>query len=369
MTPLDAYSPDYKTARVRFRSLIAERGWDAEAIPIDVPGYAPDDLTIDVARVGSPNAERLLVLTSGLHGAEGLFGSAVQLAWLASLPRHWEPPAGFAVLLIHALNPHGVAEVHRANEDNVDLNRNFLSEDEFARLRETTARDYGPFDGYLNPACSPSRIDWFPPLFLWMALRYGFGTLQRILPAGQYEFSKGIFHGGSALAQSTKIVMNEMPRWVGAARFVIHFDYHTGLGKFGDFKLLASDPAGSKQVNLARRLFGDLVVPDHETEGGYHNFGDMGEWLSRRFADLNYLYLCAEFGTYGSTRVIGTLRRDNQARHWTPPESPLRAMTRAEMLEVFVPSSHGWRWAVVQKSVRLIQSSLTLCAEWGNGDE
>ncbi len=67
-----------------------------------------------------------LVVSSGVHGVEGFFGSAVQLAFLEKLPPDWRPPEGAAVVLIHALNPFGFAWQRRFNEENVDLNRNFL---------------------------------------------------------------------------------------------------------------------------------------------------------------------------------------------------------------------------------------------------
>ena len=35
-------------------------------------------------------------------------------------------PADVRVVMIHALNPYGMAWVRRVNEDNVDLNRNFI---------------------------------------------------------------------------------------------------------------------------------------------------------------------------------------------------------------------------------------------------
>jgi hypothetical protein len=363
MLPLDAFSPDYKTARARFRDLLAERGGSHEAHEVLATGFAPSELTIDVGRLGAPNAERLLILSCGLHGGEGFFGSAAQLAWFDSLPSSWRPPAGCAVLLLHALNPYGFACVRRANEHNVDLNRNFLSGDDFDCLREQTARDFGPLDPYLNPARPPGRFNWFPVIFPWMALRFGLPVLRKVMPAGQYAFPKGIFFGGAELARTPQILAAEMPRWLGPARFVLHLDFHTGLGRFATHKLLASGPLAAERMVVLRRFFGqDRVRFDHETDDGYHNFGDMGEWLTRRFAANNYVYFCAEFGTYNSTRVIGALRRENQANYWGRPDSAVYRKCKAEALEVFAPRSAWWKKSVIRQSIRLIQSSLMFCA-------
>jgi hypothetical protein len=364
MSPLGAFSPDYRTARSRFRSATTERGWRQEAHPIQANGFADGDLTIDVARFGSMDADRLLILSSGLHGSEAPFGSAMQLAWLESLPLSWEVPAGQAVLLIHALNPFGFAGIRRANEDNVDLNRNFLDPEQFATLKELTAKSFGPLDPYLHPPKPPGPVNWFPILFPWMAQRFGLKTLQHVLPAGQYAFPKGIFYGGEKYCQSTHIIMHAMPGWVGPARHVLHLDFHTGLGPFAKYKLLASDAVGSERVRLAERLFGsDRVEADHQTPGGYHNFGDMGEWLSQRFADRTYLYLCAEFGTYGSTRVIGSLRRENQAHFWGDPDSARYRQIKGRCSDTFTPISARWRENVVQLSIELISAAIE---KWSN---
>ena len=90
--------PDYVTARGRFRETLANR---ARVESLTVPGGP--DLTMDVARLGPANAERLLIVSSGLHGSEGPFGSGVQLALLN---RPW--PADVPLLLIHARNPFGI---------------------------------------------------------------------------------------------------------------------------------------------------------------------------------------------------------------------------------------------------------------------
>src|SRR5262249_2635439 len=150
-----------------------DRGWRQETFPIHVPGFAEDDLTIDSARAGPDDAAKLLILSSGLHGPEAFFGSASQLAWIDSLPPGWEPPPGTAVLLLHALNPFGFARIRRANEGNVDLNRNFIDADEFTRLKAETGKRYGPLDPYLNPPYPPGPIDWFPLIFLWGVVRFG----------------------------------------------------------------------------------------------------------------------------------------------------------------------------------------------------
>jgi len=364
MSPLDAFSPDYATARDRFRAMVAERGWEQITHSIDAPGFNPGELTIDVACFGVSEATRVLVLSSGLHGGEGFFGSAVQLAWLASLPPGWQPPPGTGVVLLHALNPYGFAMIRRANEENVDLNRNFLLPDQFPVLAGKTRPLFAPLDSWLNPTRAPGRINWFFVQFPWMALRYGLKYLREVMPAGQYSFPKGIFYGGTGQCQTTRFVIERLPLLIGSADRVIHLDYHTGLGRYGQFNLLSSDPVGSERMLDAVQLFGpDRVKFDNDAEDGYHNYGDIGEWLSRQHAKRQYIYLCAEFGTFDSTRVIGTLRRENMAHHFLDRSHPRYAAIKHRAIDTFAPFDPVWRAKVIQQSVELNQQALTLCAE------
>lgn len=126
---LSFFSDDYAAARSAFLS--AATAADAEltshVLPvIGRPGREPrgESLVTDVAWLGPRSAESVLMLVSGTHGIEGYAGSACQVSLLATgLPRD----AKTATLLVHALNPYGFARGRRVNEDNVDLNRNFVN--------------------------------------------------------------------------------------------------------------------------------------------------------------------------------------------------------------------------------------------------
>jgi len=76
---------------------------------------------------GSDRPRRTLLISSGLHGVEGFAGSATQLQFLDKMQF---PPDDTAVVLFHSLNPYGMAWLRRVNEQNVDLNRNFLAQDD-----------------------------------------------------------------------------------------------------------------------------------------------------------------------------------------------------------------------------------------------
>ena len=74
------FSADYATARRRL--VRASQGRAVHTVlPIDATGPLGEGLSIDVFWQGPSDAKRVVVTTSGIHGVEGFFGSACQLAW------------------------------------------------------------------------------------------------------------------------------------------------------------------------------------------------------------------------------------------------------------------------------------------------
>ena len=139
MNPLDLFSPSYEVARHRFRDAATEAGATMEQHQVDV-GEPGAGLTIDIATVGSRTPSWAVVVSSGVHGVEGFFGSAIQLAWLSRQTAGVPPPGDGAVVLVHAVNPSGFSTLRRTNEANVDLNRNFLDRDAYAAHPTDTRR-------------------------------------------------------------------------------------------------------------------------------------------------------------------------------------------------------------------------------------
>ncbi|MBD3676075.1 MAG: DUF2817 domain-containing protein [Planctomycetaceae bacterium] len=114
----------YSDSRQRFLDLARQKNWRIETLPLEQTGPDGEELAIDVAFSPNEQADRRLVISSGVHGVEGFFGAAVQFATL----EEWidELPDNVGCQFIHAINPYGYAHRRRFNEENVDPNRNFL---------------------------------------------------------------------------------------------------------------------------------------------------------------------------------------------------------------------------------------------------
>lgn len=120
-----SYSVDFTELRQRFRNAAQRAGAELTEYVHPLHGPAGEVLATDVALIGRRNASKLMVMISGTHGVEGQFGSACQAAWLEE-NAPWRLPEDTAILAIHLINPWGTAWSRRVNEDNVDLNRNFI---------------------------------------------------------------------------------------------------------------------------------------------------------------------------------------------------------------------------------------------------
>ena len=384
------FSPDYATARMRFLAAASAAGVPVESFYIGERGPSGEDLAIDSARLGPPRAERLLVLSSGLHGIEGYFGAAVQLAWLASLADGPALPLATAVLLVHAVNPYGFAWGRRWNGHNVDLNRNFVADRSFLADDPVYAecrRIYGELAVLLNPDTPPSALEpWAlkaaarifahgramglkrpmgsrPSIFaLRSVFRLGLAGLEQALTVGQYDTPDALFYGGAAMEAEAVHMADLVCRHAAGAEQVVHLDFHTGLGAAGDVQLQMVDDIGSAEERWAIGHFGAARVKAKDKLTPFRERGLMMSHLAERLGPERYHCLAAEFGTHPPLRVLGALRAERRAHLHCAPGSPGHVATKRELKEAFCPTSPAWRQTTVRKALEIIEQAMLACS-------
>jgi hypothetical protein len=347
------FSSDYFAARDRFRAAASRRGWQLEAHPIDAAGPRGEELTIDVAS-SSGDPTLVLVISSGIHGVEGFFGSAVQLALLDRWAAREPPPV--KCVFLHALNPYGFAWLRRVDENNVDPNRNFLLGGEtFHGAHER----YAQLDPFLNPRRPSSLWEPFTLKALPLVVRYGMPALRQAIAEGQYDYPRGLFFGGAEPSQMHRLLDQHLPRWLQGSRTVVHLDLHTGLGARSMYKLLIDYPLNDRQRSRLTGWFGpDSFRTAESSRIAYTAKGGFGRWcVSRGFAP-DYLFAYAEFGTFGPIQILAGLRAENQAHHWSTPDSPETRRTKERLEELFCPADEKWRSRVVTRSLQIVHRVL-----------
>lgn len=357
-TPLHTYfSQSYLQARERFLDIVAQRGGTTWRYEIGQTAPSGEALTIDVARFGSEKAREVLVISSGTHGVEGFFGSAAQLSFLNERLDQALSQEGVAVVMIHAVNPFGFAHLRRVNEDNVDLNRNFIGQEDSYKGADPT---YALLNSLLNPPSPPPRLELFTLRAGREIARHGFHALKSSVAQGQYEFERGLFFGGKGPSRSKEIIAEHLPIWVGEARRVIHLDLHTGLGPWGTYVMAASKNVPQHDLEWLMGHFDqDRVQRLEASKVLYQIRGEFTYFCRGLFPHRDYYPILVEFGTYPIIKVLKAMRTENRATHWCDADSRQRSRARAQLREVFSPASKGWRVTVLQHCLRLFDQALT----------
>ena len=348
------FSIDYVTARGRFREAAALAGGRLTALELAAKGPHGEDLTIDIAWFGPERPRGALVHSSGVHGVEAFAGSAIQLQWLnEGLP---EIPEDSAIVLVHVLNPYGMAWLRRFNEHNVDLNRNFLGPDE---AYEGASDGYDQLDPFLNPPSPPS---WglFYPRAGWLILRVGLPTLRQTVAGGQYVNPKGLFWGGSTLEEGPRAMGRFVQDTLGDVEHLVVVDVHTGLGPFGEDTLLVH--AADEEDPLFTRMhetFGDRVSSmDPERGPAYRVRGAYNTMYPRALPTADVHFVAQEFGTYHVVRVVKALRAENRWHHYG--DGGIDHPTKINLRERFAPDDESWRKAVLERGSIVIGQALAL---------
>jgi len=345
-----AFSDDYATARQRFRQAASRLGWQLEAHPIATIEPGGEELTFDVGCSPGGDPERVLVVSSGVHGVEGFFGSAVQIALLQQWASVNSPSIKYVFL--HGLNPFGFARVRRFDENNVDPNRNFLLAGE---RFEGASEGYASLDAFLNPCRPPSQLELVTLKALRLIAHHGMSALRQAVAGGQYRYPRGLFFGGAEPSRTQQVLGENMPRWLRGCKQVVHLDFHTGLGRLGACKLLIDYPLNERQQGWLTDWFGADSFEAFDSHGiAYETRGGFGRWCVSRGLAPDYLFASAEFGTYGPIQVLAGLRAENQAHHWGTDSAASTIRAKERLKELFCPASHKWRSEVIQKSLDLV---------------
>jgi hypothetical protein len=302
-------------------------------------------LSIDIGWLGSETPQHVLLHSSGIHGVEGFAGSGIQLQLLDRLP---SLSKNSALILVHVLNPFGMAWIRRANENNVDLNRNFLADGQYRGCPP----NYSRVDSFLSPKTKPNH-DFFLIKSALMIRRFGLTPLVQAIGGGQYEYPQGLFFGGKKLEEGLQKYYAFLQERLRAAQKVLAIDVHTGIGRFGRDMLIVERP----HYEYLRRAFGRRVTlsepkhgPAYRIRGGLHNL------LSHAMPEADFHFIGQEFGTYNPIKVLHRLREENRWHHFgtgSPDHS-----TKQELKEAFYPRSKQWRRRVLSRGRAVVELGL-----------
>lgn len=350
------FAPDYGGARAAFLAAAASAGAIVETFRNP---HAPSEdvcLATDVAVLGSSDADHVLVLISGTHGVEGFAGSAVQVGLLRTgIAERLSPHV--RILMIHALNPYGFAMLRRSNEENIDLNRNFL---DHSRPHPQNL-EYDKLSGALSaPAMAGPTNFWAILRIYGYLLRYGRARLQGAVTGGQYSHPRGLFFGGHKAAWSNKILHEIVARYLDRTVRLISVDVHTGLGPYGYGEVILIDAEDTPAYRRAVDLWGRERV--RSTVSGKsvsaHLSGTINLAFARMLPEAVVTAVGLEFGTLPAFKVFNAMRRENWLHCQAGREYPGAARIKRQLLRAFYPNDERWQRKVWEQGCLVTEQAL-----------
>ncbi|WP_249674772.1 DUF2817 domain-containing protein [Pseudomonas abieticivorans] len=354
-TPFPA-SPSYRTLRERFLSAASAAGASLTRYAHPLAGPFGEALSTDVAVLGNPQAKRLLVALSGTHGVEGYYGSDCQSRWLESLAGRTLPD-DVAIVMVHLINPWGTAWMRRVNEDNLDLNRNYL---DFTQPLPDNPAYAAVHDLYTCASLQGPKRDAADARFAALIDEHGWPGLMSIVEAGQYQFADGLFFGGVGPSWSNRTLRDIIKQHLSHAQEAMTFDLHTGAGAYGHPMLMTITQAPYPALADAQALFGPWL---YTLITGANTLSDTGVaatstgYTSQALVDalpgVRLMPFVIECGTYAGPQVHQHLRDDHWLHLYGDPLNATGARIKRGLLEQFYPADSDWQ-AVVWLRTRQI---------------
>ena len=361
MLESDAFFNDnYEESRERFRNSINEvkRIFPSASLTIKHVGDSNDDLTIDVIEANASNKhENLLIITTGLHGIEGYMGAAIlQLFIREYLPLINNQDTG--LLLVHSLNPWGMKHKRRVNENNVDLNRNFIYD--WLKLDKNFNEQYSKATGFFNKKAQISSIIRYNLSYNLSLIKTLFilrpKGLSNAVLLGQYRYSNGIYYGGKNYEESTEYIIYLLRKYIKIYSNIVMIDIHTGYGPRNQMCIVnsASEEKSSEELSL---LFSYPLVNKTDSKEFYAINGDMIDFVyvlqQNEFSSKKIYTTAFEFGTYGDSlmanlKSLAAIIKENQLFWYGTKNEVVDSKIKKNFMFLFYPSEIKWREKAIQ---------------------
>ena len=355
---MDSYfSDNYAEARGKFLAAADKAGAFVWQFAHPMKGPSGGDLGIDIIILGSQNARNIVVAGSATHGIEGFCGSGCQIGFLRE---NWRArlDSDTALVLVHANNPHGFAHLRRVNEDNIDLNRNFINFEDglpkspgYAKLHASLVPD--TWNGRAREDAD-RVIEAFKQ-------REGLKIFQQITSAGQYNFPDGLFYGGCGPSWSRRTIEGFARKCLSGAQRIAMVDFHTGLGPRGYGEVIGRGGLDDPQYERTCAWYGSNVKSaaignsvsvqlSGTIDFGYH----------RACPEAEVTAITLEFGTRPLEEVHEAIRADNWlyakgGAESSPYFKPIKEQVRA----AFYGEDSQWKADIWARGQEIVEQALT----------
>jgi len=354
-----AYSDSFLTTYEAVRTHLQERSAALTAAGVEHIHHVhtideEDGLYVDALYLPSTGTQtNLIVLTTGVHGIEGYIGSVMLDVFFGEIYPGLDTEST-GILIVANVNPYGMKYLRRYNENNVDLNRNFILDWESFDLG--TNKDYPLISDFLGPTGAIGNALWHEAGFYLRlgkeALTTGADTISDALLGGQYAYPQGVYYGGTGDEASTLFLKDVFSRCLDSGyENIVHIDIHSGYGPRYNMVIFNSVFETMTEAESIEAFGYDCIIAQ-DSESFYATTGDTTDFFYRLAQSKNstasLFSTCFEFGTIGDSffDTILSLKYtvDENRNHWYPTSSGITAQVIHEnYMELFYPTETAWR--------------------------
>lgn len=311
-----------------------------------------DELTIDVINAPAQELfENLLIITTGEHGIEGYLGSVILKLFTVEFLNRLNPE-NTGLLFVHGINPYGMKYRRKSNENNVDINRNFVID--WDKLNKQINENYKSTVSFFQPESqyrsSISEGLKFTAGLLKSIKKIGISSIERALTLGQYEFDKGLYYGGTTYEPSTKYMRKLYETVPIPYKNVVHLDIHTGYGPVNNMSIVNSRFEKRSSEEL-KKTFSYPEVLKTDANEFYEINGDMIDYIYRLFESKfpgKHLYSTTlEFGTIGdgildSLKTLGIAINENRLHFYGAKSDKASEKIKDDFDLLYAPRDKAW---------------------------
>lgn len=290
--------------------------------------------------------KKMVVLSAGLHGIEGYVGAAMINLFIEQFLHELDPQTT-GMTLIHAINPWGMKYLRKANEHNVDLNRNFIWDWNVAA--DLANPDYNVLRSFFQPKRSGNIL--FGSKLVQALLQKGAKGVERALTLGQYSEPEGVFYGGATYQFQTQEMIKLCNQIFLEYQQVLFLDLHTGYGPRNSMYFVNS-PYERKNAAYWQEKFSYPFVVQTAGAQFYEIHGDMINYLyllqQHQYPEVQLFASTLEFGTLGDStlaqiRSLKTTIDENYVYHHSPKQMRGAAKAKENLQALYYPTDEIWR--------------------------
>ena len=329
-----------------------------------------DGLFIDSIYIPATDEQtNLIVITTGVHGIEGYIGSVMLDVFWEEIYSSEISKANTGVLVVANVNPYGMKYHRRYNENNVDLNRNFILD--WGTFDKTVNKDYPKVDTFLGPKDAMGNIIGheigFYGALVKEVIEDGADVISNALLGGQYEAPEGVYYGGNGDEASTSYLKDVFEQTLESNyENIVHIDVHSGYGPRYSMVIFNSVFETMNEAESVA-LFGYDNIIAHDSEAFYPTTGDTTDFYYRLHeklgVDTALFSTCFEFGTIGDSFLDSIISmkytiEENQ-NHWYPSNNDTtNEIIKERYQELFYPTEKEWREKTVEDFIKACKGVL-----------